>query len=289
MGKGRLNMFIVDTEIKKLCEQEILISDNYNPDNVGSVSYDLTIEYIRVYDEKKKEYINETSFELYPNKTIFICTSETLTIPDNMIGIINEKTSVMREGLLVNAPNYQPGICSKCFIRVTNISEHIITIKQGKKIAQILFDTLSQTPECPYNNQPDASYNNEFEYLGYGKYKTEYSKEIKKINRIKDDLDSKVQSIYSNVLVFMGIIATIFTIITINFEAFKDKILTPMGVLSLNLSMAFITSFLVGILSLFISKKKKVVFLYNLFHFSCFIIYRKFNSSQLWVTIKGRG
>lgn len=255
-------MFIIDKQIKEMCEsdQHKLIAENYNSGNVGSVSYDLTIDYIRTYDDDKKEYINETTYELPPNKTVFICTLETVSIPNNMIGIISEKTSVMREGLLVNAPNYQPGIYAKCFIRVTNISEHIINIQQGKRIAQILFDILAQTPEITYNNQSNASFNNEFEYLGYGKYKKEYSKEIKKINKAKDDLDNKVQSIYSNVLVFMGIIATIFTIITINFEAFKDKVITTTGVLSLNLSMAFITSFLVGILSLFTAKKKKWYF-----------------------------
>ena len=71
----------------------------------------------------------------------------------------------------------------------------------------------------------------------------------------------------------MGIIATIFTIITINFEAFKDKVITTTGVLSLNLSMAFITSFLVGILSLFTAKKEKMVFLFNIFPFSCSSFY----------------
>lgn len=218
------------------------------------------MDYIRAYEEQKKEYINETSYELYPNKTIFLCTRETISIPNHIIGIINEKTSVMREGLLVSAPNYQPGIHAKCFIRVTNISEHIINIKHGKKIAQILFDTLTQEPEVTYNKQPNASFNEEFDYLGHGKYKKEYSKEIKKINKAKEDLEDKVQSIYSNVLVFMGIIATIFTIITINFEAFKDKVLTSTGILSLNLSMAFITSFLVGILALFTAKKKKWYF-----------------------------
>ena len=250
-------MFIVDKKIREMCEQHKLITENYNSNNVGSVSYDLTVDYIRAYDDNKKEYINETTYELYPNKTVFICSLETVSIPSNMIGIIDEKTSVMREGLLVSAPNYQPGIHAKCFIRVTNISEHIISIQQGKRIAQILFDILDQTPEITYNNQSNASFNNEFEYLGYGKYTKEYSKEIKKINKVKDDLDNKIQSIYSNVLVFMGIIATIFTIITINFEAFKDKILTPKGILSLNLSMAFITSFLVGLLSLFLPKKRK--------------------------------
>ena len=74
-----------------MCEQRKLIAENYNSDNVGSVSYDLTVEYIRTYDDDKKEYINETTHELYPNKTVFICTEETLKIPENMIGIVKEK------------------------------------------------------------------------------------------------------------------------------------------------------------------------------------------------------
>lgn len=266
-------MFIVDKQIKEMCNQGKLIVENYNPDNVGAISYDLAVDYIRTYDENKKEYLNETSYELYPNKTVFICTEETLKIPENMIGVVKEKNSIMREGLVVDGPCYQPGHKTKCFLRVTNISEHIITIKSGKKIAQIMFDILSGIPDIPYNKQEKASFNDEYQYLGYGKYKKEYSKEIRKINKANDDLDNKIQSIYSNVLVFMGIIAAIFTIVTINFEAFKDKLMTTTGVLSLNLSMAFITSFLVGIISLFTVKKKKWYFylIYSLLVIALFI------------------
>ena len=115
-------MFIIDKQIKEMCEQRKLIAENYNSDNVGSVSYDLTVEYIRTYDDDKKEYINETTHELYPNKTVFICTEETLKIPENMIGIVKEKNSVIREGLVVDGPCYQPGHETKCFLRITNIS-----------------------------------------------------------------------------------------------------------------------------------------------------------------------
>lgn len=161
-------MYIVDKQIKELCSQNKLIIENYNPNNVGAVSYDLTINHIVLFDEESKSFKNNESCSLYPNKTVFVCTSETLSIPNNFIGIITEKTSVMREGLLVSAPNYQPGICSKCFIRVTNISENIITIEKGKKIAQIMFDTLSDVPDIPYNKQANASFNDEYEYLGKG-------------------------------------------------------------------------------------------------------------------------
>ena len=47
-------MFIIDKQIKEMCEQRKLIAENYNSDNVGSVSYDLTVEYIRTYDDDKK-------------------------------------------------------------------------------------------------------------------------------------------------------------------------------------------------------------------------------------------
>ena len=155
-------MYIVDKQIKKMCESGLLIAENYNPENVGAVSYDLTVRNIYVENTKK------ISYDLEPGKTIFIGTEETLKIPENMIGIVKERNSIMREGLLVSAPNYQPGICSKCFIRVTNISENIITIEKGKKIAQIMFDTLSDVPDIPYNKQANASFNDEYEYLGKG-------------------------------------------------------------------------------------------------------------------------
>ena len=155
-------MYIVDKQIKKMCESGLLIAENYNPENVGAVSYDLTVKNIYVENTKK------ISYDLEPGKTIFIGTEETLKIPENMIGIFKERNSIMRIGLLVSAPNYQPGICSKCFIRVTNISENIITIEKGKKIAQIMFDTLSDVPDIPYNKQANASFNDEYEYLGKG-------------------------------------------------------------------------------------------------------------------------
>ena len=155
-------MYIVDKQIKRMCESVFLITENYSPENVGAVSYDLTVKNIYV------ENIKKISYDLEPGKTIFIGTEETLKIPENMIGIFKERNSIMRIGLLVSAPNYQPGICSKCFIRVTNISENIITIEKGKKIAQIMFDTLSDVPDIPYNKQANASFNDEYEYLGKG-------------------------------------------------------------------------------------------------------------------------
>lgn len=249
-------MFIVDKQIKQMCTQNMLIIDNYIEENVGAISYDLRVEsIIESYGEgDNKEY---SSFELYPNHTVFVSTMETIHVPNRYVGIVTEKNSVMRQGLMIAAPYYQPGHKTKCFIRVTNISSEIITVNKGKKIAQILFDKLAETPQIPYSSDADASFNNELSFKGLGNYESEYKKELKKITAVKESLDEKANNIYANVLTFMSIIAAIFSLITINFEAFSNQDFSRLNILSLNLSMAFIISVLVGLILFFVNKKRK--------------------------------
>lgn len=251
-------MFISDNQIKKMCEQHQLIIDNYDPENVGVISYDLTLESIIAADEKgeNSEY---KSYELYPQQTVFVSTLETICVPDEYVGIVTEKNSVMRQGLMVSAPYYQPGHKTKCFLRVTNLSSEIITISNGKKIAQILFDKLSRKPEKTYSQMSDASFNDEISYKGLGKYESEYKKELKKIQKAEENLDEKANTIYANVLTFMSIIAAVFSLLTINFEAYSNASFSKLNILSLNLSMAFIISVLMGIILFFINKKRKPV------------------------------
>ena len=130
-------MFIVDKQIKEMCKQKKLIIDNYNEANVGPISYDLRIE--SIIQPNNDENTELSSFELYPQQTVFVSTMETIHIPDEYVGIVTEKNSVMRQGLMIAAPYYQPGHKTKCFIRVTNISSEIITISKRKKKTQKLF------------------------------------------------------------------------------------------------------------------------------------------------------
>jgi len=248
-------MYIVDKQIKQMCSQSQLIVENYNADNVGSISYDLRVESI-IAPNENGENTEHTSLELYPQQTVFVSTMEVIHIPERFIGVVTEKNSVMRQGLMTAAPYYQPGHKTKCFIRVTNISSEIITIHKGKEIAQILFDELSDKPDVTYDRDTTASFNNEMVYKGFGNYESEYKKELKKIQKAEENLDEKANSIYANVLTFMSIIAAIFSLLTINFEAYSNQEFSKLNILSLNLSMAFIISVLMGLILFFINKKK---------------------------------
>lgn len=242
-------MVLVDKEIRnRVAGNEPLIS-NFNEDNLGAISYDLTLEAILIGNEEF------SSYELSPGSFLFIRTKEHLAMPNDLIGRIEEKNSRMRMGLVVSGPTYQPGHKTAVFLRIQNISNNIITIRKGTTIAQIVFETLSTVPDTPYDQNSQASYNNEFTYSEYGNYDAEYKADIKKFEQIKENLEEKETQIYGNILTFVGILMGIFSIVTLNLEAFASTDLTANFILVMNLSITLAIELLMSIIIIFINKK----------------------------------
>lgn len=169
-------MMLVDKELKELINSGTLIVEGYDSKNLGSVSYDLTIDKIISFAEN--DSIEHEHYELSGNEYIIIKTKEKLQIPHNLLGKIEEKNSVMRMGLIVNGPCYQPGHETYAFLRVLNISKHNICLESGFKIAQIMFEELKTIPEITYDQKKDASFNNELKYRGFGNYEQDYMGKI---------------------------------------------------------------------------------------------------------------
>ncbi|MCM1180047.1 MAG: hypothetical protein NC347_07310 [Clostridium sp.] len=253
-------MILVDKDIKKYVADKKLIISDYQEKNVNCISYDLTLDYI--IDKDKEEH---REYNLYPGETVFVCTKEKLSIPDNMMGRIAEKNSRMRQGLIVNGPHYHPGHVTYAFLRVQNISTDIICLEQGMSIAQIIFEQLTQTPEVPYREKKDASFADEVTYRGLGNYKEEYERQSKAVvNKTKEDIENLSQKIYANVLTIMGVLVAIFSLITINYQAFTNSVLTAGHIVAMNLTLALCIVILMGIILIFVNhaKNKKFLFAY---------------------------
>ena len=167
-------MILVDKDIKTRIQErkELIDPKDYKESNLNGVSYDLTIDVI--YDKDEQSH---SIYELKPGETVFVKTEERLIIPHDILGRIAEKHSRMRQGLVVAEPYYQPGHNTYAFLRVENISENIIKLEKGTKIAQVMFEQLSDIPDMPYDKQPGASFQNEEKYRGLGNYKEEYEKQ----------------------------------------------------------------------------------------------------------------
>ena len=169
-------MILVDKEIKEMVYNKQLIIESFDLNNLGSVSYDLAIDKIIAFSEESKIECEE--YELCSGEFVIVKTQEKLQMPYDLLGRIEEKNSVMRMGLIVSGPCYQPGHETYAYLRVLNISKRKILLEKGFRIAQIMFEKLSIAPEVPYDKRDTASFNNEVEYRGYGKYEQDYRRKI---------------------------------------------------------------------------------------------------------------
>lgn len=246
-------MILVDKDIKQYANSNQLIVENFCEENLGGISYDLTIDKIVGLGDGSK---TSSKYILNPGEMVFIKTKEMLDIPYNVLGRIAQKNSRMRMGLYVDGPHYHPGHRTYAYLRVQNISSNNIEIVEGDKIAQIIFEELTQSPDRTYDNK-DEAFANETVFKGMSTYKAEYKKHIKEIEKVKDNLESKETQIYSNVLTLMGIVSAVFAVITINFEAFKDKQIDIKFILSMNLSLSLLLVVFFGLLYIITNKQSK--------------------------------
>lgn len=166
-----------DRKIKELREKEILV--NVDEESIQPISVDLSIDSVvyweldedisEIADPKEQQKIQDsdicityqTPYELKPHETVFVKTKEGLKMSDNLVGHIVEKNSVIRLGLQVSGPMYQPTHQTAIFLRVTNLSEYIIELHKGFSIAQIIFEKID-SPEIPYAQKSGVHYNDEF-------------------------------------------------------------------------------------------------------------------------------
>lgn len=261
-------MILVDKNIKNLVSEKKLITQGYKESSVKGIAYELSVDC--VYDADKKSV---SSLDLKPGDVAYIKTEEELSVPDNIAVRIIERNSVMRLGLKVDGPEYIPGHKTFCFLRVQNISDSTITVSKGFKIAQAIFEELKEVPEQTYEKQSDASFRDEKEFIGVGRYQPEYSKLLKKIDDAKEDLETVKDKIYGNVLTIMGIFVSIFTLVSVNIQAFVKENISKSLVASVNLSLLSCIAVLLGFVLLIVNKGKKKWFNIAYFIFMlCLII-----------------
>lgn len=166
-------MILVDKNIKARSTE--IFRENYEEKSVNAISYDLHIKGIVGNEELLEEYV------LKPGEAVFVKTKEKIHMPEDLMGRIGEKNLRMRQGLCVSGPHYYPGHETYLYLRVQNISAVTIKVKKEDAIAQIFFEELKEIPEETYDRQPNASFNDEDEYLGMAKYTDEYKKRMEEL------------------------------------------------------------------------------------------------------------
>ena len=201
------------------------------------------------------------SYTLHPGEFIFVQTREMIHMPKDLIGRIGEKNSRIRQGLSVAGPHYYPGHKTYIYLRIQNITCANITIRENDSIAQIIFEQLESVPEKAYDEQEDASFNDEYQYRGLANYRDEYEARTEELKKANESLEEKENHIYANILTFMGIFVSIFSLIMVNFSNITKGTLTKGFIVPMNLSLGVVIALFMGLILIFLNKAKSKGFL----------------------------
>lgn len=100
------------------------------------------------------EIDNDHPFILHPGEFVLGQTLENITLPDNLVGRLEGKSSLGRLGLLIHstAGYVDPGWSGNLTLELSNVAQLPITLYQGMKIGQISFLQMTTPVDTPYGS-----------------------------------------------------------------------------------------------------------------------------------------
>ena len=174
-------MVLSDRDIKTaLAEKRIVITPR--PDlktQLGSCSLDLRLGNIfRIFEHSKYPYIdpsekdfsneitrkvvirNGREFIIQPGDFVIAATLERVSLPDNMMGRLEGRSSLGRLGIVVHstASIFDPGWDGNCVLELGNLGRMAVKLTPGMRICAMSFEELSSPAEVPYNRKHRAKY-----------------------------------------------------------------------------------------------------------------------------------
>jgi dCTP deaminase len=179
-------MRLCDKDIKKyIASGEIVILPEPAQNSISGVTVDVRLgNKFRVFEEYQAPYIDlsgpkeavqaaldsvmsdeieiadDKSFFLHPGELAIAVTYESITLPGNMVGWLDGRSSLARLGLMVHvtAHRIDPGWSGNIVLEFFNSGKLPLALKPKMKIGALSFETLSDHAETPYNSRFDAKY-----------------------------------------------------------------------------------------------------------------------------------
>ncbi|ANZ22349.1 deoxycytidine triphosphate deaminase [Buchnera aphidicola (Diuraphis noxia)] len=97
---------------------------------------------------------------LQPNSLVLSSTFESFTIPNNLVGWLDGRSSLARLGLMIHATAHRidPGWKGNIVLEMFNAGKLTLLLRPKMKIAAISFEVLSKSVLHPYHARYDAKY-----------------------------------------------------------------------------------------------------------------------------------
>lgn len=165
-------MLLSDRDLRKELDAGRLVVDPYDPAMLQPSSIDVRLDrYFRVFDNSKYTHIDpsiqqdeltslveqssdDEPFVLHPGEFVLGSTFETVSLPDDLAGRLEGKSSLGRLGLLTHstAGFIDPGFTGHITLELSNVANLPITLWPGMKIGQLCLFQLTSAAEHPYGS-----------------------------------------------------------------------------------------------------------------------------------------
>ena len=182
-------MRLCDKDIKKaLAEGRIGMSPAPSESAISGLTVDVRLgNKFRVFNDHSAPYIDlsgpksevaaqlekvmsdeilveeDESFYLHPGQLALAVTHESVTLPADIVGWLDGRSSLARLGLMVHvtAHRIDPGWSGKIVLEFYNSGRLPLALKPLMPIGALSFEVLSGEAEKPYNKRDNAKYKNQ--------------------------------------------------------------------------------------------------------------------------------
>ena len=164
-------MLLSDRDIRAEVEAKRLVLEPWAPDLVQPSSVDVRLDrFFRVFNNSRYTHIDpslqqdeltalvepdgDEPFVLHPGEFVLGSTLEIVTLPDDLAGRLEGKSSLGRLGLLTHstAGFIDPGFNGHITLELSNVANLPIMLWPGMKIGQLCLFRLSSPAEHPYGS-----------------------------------------------------------------------------------------------------------------------------------------
>ena len=106
------------------------------------------------------EIAEDQAFFLHPGELALAVTMESVTLPANIVGWLDGRSSLARLGLMVHvtAHRIDPGWSGNIVLEFFNSGQLPLALRPNMKIGALSFEVLSDYADNPYNAREDAKY-----------------------------------------------------------------------------------------------------------------------------------
>lgn len=109
---------------------------------------------------KEIEIEEDDALYIHPGELILGATLESVTVPDDLVGWLDGRSSLARLGLMVHvtAGRIDPGWQGQIVLEFYNNGKLPLALRPGMVICAMSFETLSSPAKRPYNKRENAKY-----------------------------------------------------------------------------------------------------------------------------------